>query len=178
MVFDTDAARETARAALSHFGIDDESEITFVKYRENHVFRVTLADGRSLALRLHRPDYRSDREIENELEYMCALRDRGLGVAEIIPAESGELWSRIDWNGHSRRVSIQRWIEDATPLGDVVSAFSGIDETEPGAFAEIGRLAATLHNDSESIGRPVGFERSPWDLDGLVDTHQIGRAHV
>jgi len=173
MVFDQLAARETARAALSRFGIENTAEITFVKYRENHVFRVALADGSSLALRLHRPDYRSDREIENELEYICALRERGLPVVEIVPSSSGELWSTVDWNGHTRRVSIQRWLEDAAPVGDVSAAFDGLAQTDAAAFAEIGRLVARLHNDAEALGRPAGFERAPWDLDGLVGTEPL-----
>ncbi|MGO4103493.1 phosphotransferase enzyme family protein [Leifsonia sp. YAF41] len=173
MVFDQIAARETARAALSHFGIDDEAEITFVKYRENHVFRVAPADGAAVALRLHRPDYRSDREIENELEYICALKERGLPVVEIVPATSGALWSRVDCNGHSRRVSVQRWLEDAAPVGDVAAAFDGLDQTDAATFAQIGRLLGTVHNDSEALGRPAGFERAPWDLDGLTGNQPL-----
>ena len=36
-----------------------------LKYRENAVFKVRLADGRKAALRLHRPGYHSEAELRS-----------------------------------------------------------------------------------------------------------------
>ena len=52
-----------AKLALAEFGFDPEAvPLTFVKMRENTVFRADTPDG-PIALRLHRPGYRSLQEL-------------------------------------------------------------------------------------------------------------------
>src|SRR5690606_11405182 len=78
-----------ARRALSSFGFDPQSRLTFVKLRENCIFRVDSAQG-SAALRLHRPGYRSRAEIAAESEFIEALAGLGIPVVQPIMTTIGE----------------------------------------------------------------------------------------
>jgi len=162
-----DEAADLARASLGAFGLPADAGIAFIKYRENHVFRAD-ADGAAYAVRLHRPGYRTDGEIRTELEYVRALRDAGVPVPELLTTTDGAPFARVAHGGHERLVSVQRWLVDAQPFGEIEAALSGEHSPEPEASARIGALLARLHVAAQRIGRPAGFERAAWDADGLA----------
>lgn len=161
-------AHELARTALGRFGLEPDSELRFIKYRENHVFRAVRPSGGSVAIRLHRPGYRSDGEIRTELHYVRALREHGARVPQIVPTIEGELFATVRFDGHERVVSAQLWLEDSVPFGEAATAIFGEHRPDPQQFAQIGALLAELHLASERIGVIETFERAAWDLDGLA----------
>jgi Ser/Thr protein kinase RdoA (MazF antagonist) len=161
-------AEGIAHDALAHYGIDPASSLDFIKYRENHVYRVTTPTGESYALRIHRPNYRSDREIVSELNYLRELGDRGFRVPSIVPSLDGSLLTVLGSGDDAPRVSVQHWLHDTQPMGDVTLAFDGSEQHASSAFQQLGRIAAEMHVNAEQLGHPDWFERSPWDLDGLV----------
>nr|MCU0909693.1 hypothetical protein [Paracoccaceae bacterium] len=65
-----------ALAALAAWGTPLAAP-QLVAERENCVYRVHLTDGRTGALRLHRPGYQSDAGIAAELTWTVALADAG-----------------------------------------------------------------------------------------------------
>jgi Ser/Thr protein kinase RdoA (MazF antagonist) len=163
-----DLAHHVAQAALVPFGLDPDARLDFIKYRENHVFRATEPDGNSSAIRLHRPGYRDEGELRSELEYLCALREAGVPVPEVVPTDTGELFTLISAGDESRHVSVQRWVEDARPFGDIESALAGRHHPEPEAFVRIGAVLGRLHAAATRIGVPSDFRRSAWDAAGLA----------
>lgn len=162
-----DAALEIARRSLEPFGLDPQARIEFVKYRENHVFRVTDRD-RSVALRLHRPGYRDDVEVRSELTYLRALADAGVRVPEVIPTGDGALMLTVRTEAGERRVSAQRWFDDAVPFSDIQTVLAGDHSPDPSEFERIGALLGALHAAAIEIGTPDGFRRGAWDADGLA----------
>lgn len=163
-----ETARELAEVALAEFDLTADSEISFVKYRENHVFRVDSPEGGSFALKLHRPGYQSDEGIRAELRHIRELRARGISVPEARSTRTGELCAVVTHRGHVRRVSVVEWIHDAEPSGDVGAAFTGEDEAAPEDFAAMGELLGRLHRVGEAMQTPPDFQRGAWDADGLA----------
>lgn len=163
-----DLAHHVAQAALVPFGIDPDARLDFIKYRENHVFRATEPAGGSSAIRLHRPGYRDEGELLTELTYLRALREAGVEVPEVVPTDTGELFTLVRVGGESRHVSVQRWVEDARPFGDIESVLAGRHHPEPEAFVRIGALLGRLHAAAIRIGVPADFRRSAWDAAGLA----------
>lgn len=161
-------AHQIAQGALALFGLDPDARIDFIKYRENHVFRATEPDGSSSAIRLHRPGYRDEDELRSELKYLLALREAGVEVPEVIPTRDGELFTLVQVGEHSRQVSAQRWVEDASPFGDIESVLAGRHNPEPAAFTQIGALLGRLHAAATKIGVPADFRRAAWDAAGLA----------
>lgn len=162
-----DVARGIAQAALTPFGLHPEARIDFIKYRENHVFRATEPSGASVAIRLHRPGYRNEDELRSELQYLCSMREAGVAVPEVVPTLDGELFTVVQVGEDSRHVSVQRWVEDASPFGDIESVLAGRHNPDPAAFAGIGALLGRMHAASIEIGMPADFRRAAWDAAGL-----------
>lgn len=163
-----DVAFRLAYSALPSFGLDEQCEVEFVKYRENHVFRATDPAGTSFAVRLHRPGYRDDDEIRTELAYLDALATSGVPVPAIVRTIDGDLFRVVGDGAEVRRVSVQRWVPSARPFGDIDAALSGRHDPPARDFAEIGAVLGRLHAAAADIGTPAGFRRSAWNAEGLV----------
>ena len=65
-------------AARLHWSLGD-APITLVAARENQVYRVDHTNGPA-ALRLHRPGYRTNAEINSELQWMAMLAENSIAV--------------------------------------------------------------------------------------------------
>ena len=160
--------RELASAALAHWGLA-ATDMHLIKYRENAVFRVELADGRRVALRIHRHAYHSDAELHSELQWLDALAAAGIPVPQILPAQDGSLFRnvRVPAVPEARQVDIFAWVE-GRQLGSVEAGVELDLPTVRGIYRTIGTLAARLHEHSTRWTLPEGFVRHAWDADGLA----------
>ncbi len=164
--FTLDAAEALARAALPRFGLGPDARIEFVKHRENHTYRVTDGDE-EVALRVHRSGYRDDAEIASELRWIALLSAHGVPVPRVRSTSAGEPYAVVEHGGHTRRVSVQEWL-DAEQAGDVVDWFEGRTRPSAELFGVLGDLAARLHDAAERMGTPTWFRRAAWDAEGLA----------
>ncbi len=131
-----------------------------VARRENHVYRVETPAG-PVALRLHRPGYRSRAEIESELDWMAALSAGGLAVPTPRPTMAGALCIEAD----GTMADVLSWIE-GRPMG-IDGRLASLDDA-PAAYHALGSAMARLHAVSDAWDSPAGFARPAWDADGLV----------
>lgn len=167
MIADIEAAKQVAARALAHYSPGQDGVLTFVKYRENYVFRVDQ-DDRSYALRLHRSGYRSNAEILEELDLITALCTAGLPVPRVRLTKEGHPFCHVaDDDGELHQADMLEWVPDATPLGDIGAAFSGEAEIDRTTFYALGALIASLHDKAATLQRPASA-RPAWDADGLV----------
>ena len=124
-------AQAMAQTALSAWG---GGVAELVQIRENIVFRARLDDGRDVALRLHRPQYRSPAQITAELSWCAQLADAGFPAPAPVPCADGKMTVTIA----GRSVSCVTWL-----AGDVI----GTEHTPLGAdrckmMRQIGALIA------------------------------------
>ncbi len=131
-----------------------------VAARENEVFRVTTGDE-TVALRLHRKGYRTDQELQSELDWMAAVAKGGIGVPAPISSASGEMLHIVG----GVQVDVLSWLTG-------VSVLEALATRDPGGraelFREIGRQVARLHAIIDAWTPPGRFIRSSWDRDGLL----------
>lgn len=130
-----------------------------LSHRENAVFEVMLPTGRA-ALRLHRPGYRTDRQIQSELDWTRALVVRGFPAPKPVAMPTG---GDVLALGHGQRASVIGWMQ-GTPIGD------GADQLNSGAietYFSVGNLLARLHHETVQIGT-TQFDRPHWGVDGLT----------
>lgn len=161
------AAAALARAALPHFGVDEDATLAFVKYRENVVFRVD-DDGDTYALRIARPGYRTDAQVESEVAYVRALRAVGVEVPDFIDTRDGSVMSVHQDGDQRHQVLVQEWVDGGTPLEDIAHGFDGTSALTAAQFERIGALAARMHDAAGEIGKPAGYDRPAWDAEGLA----------
>ncbi len=167
MVLDEVNSLVLAKLALAEFGFDPEAvPLTFVKMRENTVFRADTPDG-PIALRLHRPGYRGQEEVAAESEFIEVLAERGFPVVRLVPALSGEYTAVVNDGKTEVIVDAQRWLEGSRQLGNTEAedGDAGLDDTH---FAEMGRIAARMHHVAEELAGSRSFARTPWDAEGLI----------
>jgi Ser/Thr protein kinase RdoA (MazF antagonist) len=158
------AAREAAKA----FPVE-VPQLTLVTVSENVTFRLT--DGRTgedWVLRLHRPGYHSETELEAERVWTSALREAGLAAPEPLFARDGRAFvpQAVAGTGEMRLVGVTRWIE-----GEVLDDFLELPDRaseRPLWFHRLGALVARTHLQSEAWRPPPGFARTRLDADGLM----------
>ncbi|MGE6781734.1 homoserine kinase [Ensifer adhaerens] len=162
------ALDDRARQALVHWGVAEQSP-ELLKYRENAVFRVRLADGRPAALRLHRAGYHGEAALRSELQWMAALGDGGLAVPQPIAAADGRLLVALPDAGEfaAQHVDVVSWM-DGEPLGESGTPLSHPPEKLGAIFSAIGAATAEMHNLADRWTPPEGFGRPAWDGDGLL----------
>ncbi|WP_260692173.1 phosphotransferase enzyme family protein [Gemmobacter fulva] len=140
-----------------------------LKYRENAVFRVQLADGRPAALRLHRPGYHSAAELASELHLMTALRATGLRVPRPILTAEGAATVTLaaDVGQPALHADIVSWME-GTPLGQTGIPLGMTAAQLTSVFTALGRTMAQMHSALDRWQPPPGFARKAWDGEGLL----------
>lgn len=162
------ALLERAGEALRHWPVPAQQP-QFLKYRENAVFRIVLADGRPAALRLHRAGYHDEAALQSELAWMTALKRGGLAVPASIPAADGR--SLVPLAGNARfaaqHADVVSWVE-GMPLGQTGTPLAQSPGKQTELFFRIGQAMATMHDLADAWQQPPGFHRPAWDAEGLV----------
>ena len=142
-----------------------------LKYRENAVFKVRLADGGKAALRLHRPGYHAEAELRSELQWMDDLRRNGIAVPRPIAKLDGGLLARID--GPQPQFSdLIEWVE-GQPIGETGKPLDYAAEEIARIYREVGRAMADMHAAADRWTPPTGFTRHAWDHDGLLGENPL-----
>lgn len=157
-----------AQKAIAHWGLEN-AKPTLLKYRENAVFRITLADGEPAALRLHRPGYHDESALRSELQWMTVLRDGGLAVPSAIAALDGRLLVRLDATDDfaGQHADIVSWMHGA-PLGESGVPLTHSGERQVAIFHALGAMMADMHNLADRWSIPLGFKRPAGDAEGLL----------
>lgn len=156
-----------ARRAATLWGFGN-APVSLVAQRENTVFHIDAGDA-SFALRLHRKGYRSDAELQSELQWILALSEAGMQVPGAVASRQGKLVELVD----GVQVDVLTWVPGA-PLGARGKPLQLVDRAQ--TFYNFGREMAHLHQLSDAWRRPDGFARKQWDAAGLLgETPQWGR---
>ncbi|HGG04524.1 MAG TPA: homoserine kinase [Aliiroseovarius sp.] len=143
----------------------------FITESENAVYEVQTANGKA-ALRLHRPGYQSEAAIRSELWWVQALANAGVSVPKPIPARDGALIATLP---DDRLASMVEWVPGA-PYGVYGEPLAGTGPEQEALFGRIGQAIAQLHNVTDTLTLPPGFQRHAWDSDGFLgDTPFWGR---
>jgi Ser/Thr protein kinase RdoA (MazF antagonist) len=146
-------------AALASFGLGGGASTTFVRHGENTTYRVSAADGRRFALRIHRPGYQTVEATRSELAWMDSLRASGVRTAPAVPGVDGDPLQTVHGPADLVRTAVLfEWI-DGVPL-------SAIGELEP--WPRLGELMARIHVHGQHWTRPAWFTRPAWNADALV----------
>ena len=157
-----------AQEALQAFPVEPGS-LDLVSVSENATFRVTdRHNGAAYVLRLHRPWYHTHDELIAERIWIRALSAAGISVPMPLTTRDGAEYAavKVPEIDESRFAGLARWTE-GTLLADVLREET---DTEVVAryYAQLGAIAAAMHNQSSAWRPPAGFRRHALDIDGLM----------
>lgn len=159
MIVKPSIQRNAEKACLFWGGYVEPPKL--IKHRENAVFDVTFIGNKRAALRLHRPGYKSQKEIESEIWWTKSLAKEGFPVPSPLSNKDGNYL--VELSPELVATAIQ-WV-DGKPIGK---------EEEPDLITggkidfELGRLIGQLHNITKNLSFPDWFSRPLWDIDGLL----------
>ncbi|HEY5640901.1 MAG TPA: phosphotransferase, partial [Dehalococcoidia bacterium] len=155
-----------AEAALPQWNLEGAA-VTQVAYRENMTFRVDAGDRGVFALRVHQGNYRTDVQIQSELDLMTYLGGEGIRTPIVVPTQKGSLFTTVSAEGvaEPRQCDLFEWI-DGRPLRMTGQPIGDLGELAE-AYAEVGRLGARIFNATEKWQKPAGFDRPAWDAEGM-----------
>lgn len=153
-----------AKAALRAWDVPDCTP-RLIKNRENAVFEVLGPNGKSAALRLHRPGYQSDAAIRSEMIWTLGLAKEGMSVPCPIATQSGDVITQVADAGHI--ASLVTWVE-GEPLGEDGTAFIWDEREQSRLYHALGTELSKLHQVSDRLILPEGFVRAVLDIDGLL----------
>jgi Ser/Thr protein kinase RdoA (MazF antagonist) len=156
-----DDLRRGATSVAGEWGLSPGTEIRLISISENATFRADDPErARPVILRVHRPGYHTEREIESELAWIESLRREGV-VDTPAPLERLR-GGKIAHFPHGEGVRH-------------VVAFEFMDGCEPSpednlvaGFEELGAISARLHRHARSWRPPDGFERKIWNFDTTI----------
>jgi hypothetical protein len=137
--------------ALRAYPIDVARLVPLV-HEENTTFRVEATDGSRYALRVHRPDKHTAKEVWAEMTWLAALRhDMNLPVPEPVATRDGALVKTVAVDGvpEARVCVLLHWM-DGRFLDDGLT---------PIHLERLGTLTAQLHQHATQFTPPAGFFR-------------------
>jgi Ser/Thr protein kinase RdoA (MazF antagonist) len=156
---------QLAAAALPRYGLSPAATAELCNVSENHTYKVTDPEtGRSYALRVHRPGYRTARQIESELEWQDALRgDGAVDTCVAVRTPEGERVIAVaDDDIGEHHVVMFDWLDGAEPDPDGDEVIAG--------FRLLGAVSARMHAHARAWTRPAGFQRPAWDYQHTIGT--------
>ncbi len=160
-----------AREAIGSFPVTVKS-LDLINVSENITWRVTDAGGARYVLRLHRPGYHTQEELNAERLWIRALDESGIGVPQGIRTVSGAEYATVQIGDSAewRHAGLAQWA-DGEVMGDQIEAQSGFLEDLERVdrwFGQLGALIAVMHNQASGWTVPAAFKRHSLDADGLI----------
>lgn len=169
------ALGKLAREALAEYGMADAG-VRPVAYRENMTFAVDAGARGRFAMRVHQAGYRTDAEVQSELDFIEHINASGVQTPQLIRPDSGASFVHAAHKDVDvvRQCDLFEWIDGRTFRRIGAPPEMPIDEARR-VYAEVGRQVASIYNATETWERPQGFDRRAWDAEGIFGvTGQLG----
>ena len=153
--------------SLSLWSVPQHASLRLLNVAENIVYLIEGAAGFRSVLRVHRQGYHTKRAIECELAWMQALcDDRCAAVPGIMAGRDGQAVQRVGGDDPSgeRFMVMFEFVAGSQPDGS---------QHLVRMFAELGKIAANLHEHAIAWSRPDPFQRLVWDIAGFYGSRAI-----
>ncbi|TYP74503.1 phosphotransferase enzyme family protein [Paenibacillus methanolicus] len=150
-------ARQAALHAVRQYELE-WNEIRFVQVSEHVTFRIAAGEGDSYLLRIH-PGSKPRPEIASELEWLTALKRKGLAIPEAVANRDGAyVTTASTCGGQQLHATVLTWIE-----GEHRGSGALTEETT----RKMGALMAELHEASADFSPSPSFSRPAWGLESF-----------
>jgi Ser/Thr protein kinase RdoA (MazF antagonist) len=161
------ALAELANQALEHWGLQG-AQISTLAYRENMTFAVTVNSKERYALRIHQAGYRSDSQVQSELDFIEHLSQSGILTPEVIRSNDNASLVIVSHPKvpEPRQCDLFGWIE-GPPIRRIFEPPTLTVEELEAAYREAGRAVASIYNAAASWQVPATFDRPVWDEHGI-----------
>ena len=132
-------------------------EIQFLTSSENRTYRIRCPHA-TYAMRVQRPGYHSEAEINAELEFVDILAKHGVSIAKPLARRDGAFVSRLRGGQEDHLITLFHWVNGRHP-----------EEHElPEVYASMGAIMGRMHSISERLGSQFASSRPHWGLEEII----------
>lgn len=140
------ALSQGARDVAPGWGLPPETSVELLTISENATFLARPPGGNPVILRVHRPGYHTQAEIESELAWIAALRAEGIvETPEPLPCVDGGHVATFPMDGEDRAVVAFAFMAGREP--------SPTDDLTAG-FHKLGAISARLARSQPPLDAP------------------------
>jgi Ser/Thr protein kinase RdoA (MazF antagonist) len=145
------------RSLLDRWQLSAQTELSLLCISENATFRADDPKRKSpVVIRVHRPGYHSELEIESELQWIASLREQAVVTTpRPLPMRDGKLIASFQHDNETRHVVAFEFMTGHEPdeSGDLSHGFQ-----------QLGQITARLHQHTQAWQRSKNFERKTWNF--------------
>lgn len=136
---------------------------TLINLSENHTFRIDTPDGGQHIIRVHRPNYQTNRAIHSELTWLEAIgKDTSIPVVKPMRGVNGELVQSVQIDEAGTQTFAVRFQFEAGDIAETLTDLRGF-------FGQLGAIAAQCHGHVEHWQRPAVFSRPVWNIEAILN---------
>ena len=153
--------RQGSIGLLDKWELDPQTNVELLTISENATFHAEEPGSRrQIVLRVYRPGYHTQQEIESELDWIVALRQEEIvETPEPLVVRTGGLLTSFELEGEHRFVVAFTFMTGVEP-----SPTANLNSS----FEQLGAISARLHQHVRSWKRPTAFVRKIWNFDTTV----------
>jgi Ser/Thr protein kinase RdoA (MazF antagonist) len=148
------------QAALPAWPLTQPASLRLLTISENATYLAEGRDGGKLIIRVHRPAYHTEAEIDSELAWIAALGEANI-VHAATPVATVDGRHMVTFSdGETERLAV---------------AFSYMPGREPDSesdlthwYGVLGEITARLHAHAQNWPRPAGFVRKHWNFETII----------
>lgn len=146
---------------LEYWRMPADARVDLLTTSENATFiSHDCHTDRKIIIRVHRPDYHEQQEIESELAWISDIRASGrIDTPAPIKTTNGSPVLSINADGRDFLVVGFEHVAGAEP---------DVGQSLPSWFEKLGAVTATLHEHSRDWQPPQWFMRKRWHLDTMI----------
>lgn len=149
------------REAAPRWGASGDAALSLLTISENATFKIDdPSSGNRLIVRVHRPEYHTEQQIQSELSWIEALRVDGIvETPRPVHTLDGALLTQFSDGATDRYAVAFEFMSGRAP-----DAESDLTKW----YAKLGEINARLHQHAQSWKRPANFDRKIWDFDTII----------
>lgn len=155
-----DQLRNVVMNSLAQWGFSPSASVSLLTVSENATFQITDIDKTRYVVRVHRPNYHTQAEIESELLWIDSLRASQVVITpKPIPLVNGGTIATFKQEGEVRHMVAFEFMPGEEPSTE--TALSA-------GFKKLGAITARLHDHAIHWKLPEHFIRKTWNFDTTI----------
>lgn len=151
--------------SLGQWGFALDASVSLLTVSENATFKVVESDSEHTSetryvVRVHRPNYHTQAEIESELRWIEDLRAEQVVITpKPVPLVNGGTIAIFKEGDNARHMVAFEFMPGEEP---------STTESLSAGFRQLGAITAKLHQHSMKWTLPEGFTRKTWDFETTI----------
>jgi len=152
--------RNAVIRSLAEWGFSPDASVSLLTVSENATFRITDNDEKRYVVRVHRPHYHTQVEIESELLWIESLRINQIVVTpKPLPLVNGGTIATFNEGSDVRHMVAFEFMSGEEP---------STSESLSAGFRQLGAITAKLHQHTRQWTLPEGFTRKTWNFETTI----------